>query len=139
MLVGQNEERYTPCLPVMKFALILALFLCPIFSAFSTQLPEECKPPANLQQAVRDKPSVKVFIETGTRFEQQGNQSCALAAFQAAVQLEPRSGLAHYRLGAALVRAEQLSAAVAEFRLALKYEPGMAMAHSSLGSVLMDR
>jgi Flp pilus assembly protein TadD len=41
-------------------------------------------------------------------------------------------------LGAALVRAQQLSAAAAEFRLALKYKPDMAIAHSSLGSVLMD-
>jgi Flp pilus assembly protein TadD len=77
-----------------------------------------------------------VYGETGTWFEQDGNQSCALAAFQRAVQLEPQSGQAP--LGAALVRARQLSTAAAEFRLACEYQPGMAIAHSSLGSVLMD-
>jgi tetratricopeptide (TPR) repeat protein len=122
----------------MKFALRLALLLSPVIAVFSTQLPEECKPPASLEQAIRGQPPAKVFRQTGTWFEQHGNQSCALAAFQKAAELEPQSSQAHYTLGAALVRAQQLSAAAAEFRLALKYKPDMAIAHSSLGSVLMD-
>jgi len=122
----------------MKFALRLAFLLSPVIAAFSKQLPEECKPPASLEQALRDEPPAKVFGQIGTWFEQHANESCALAAFQKAAQLKPQSGQAHYMLGAALFRAQQLSAAGQEFRLALKYKPDMAMAHSSLGSVLMD-
>ena len=122
----------------MKFVLGLPFLLSPVMATFSAQPPEECKSPASLEQAIRGKPFAKVFGETGTWFEQHGNQSCSLAALQRAVQLEPQSGQAHYTLGASRVRAQQLSTAAAEFRLALKYQPGLAIAHSSLGSVLMD-
>lgn len=122
----------------MKFLLRLSFLLFPVIAVFSRQLPEQCTPPASLAQAIRDKPRAQVFAETGAWFEQHGNQSCALAALQKAAQLEPQSSQAHYTLGAALFRAQQLSAAAREFRLALKYKPDMAIAHSSLGSVLMD-
>lgn len=122
----------------MKFLLRLSFLLFPVIAVFSRQLPEECTPPASLEQPLRNKPPAQVFAETGAWFEQHSNQRCALAAFQKAVQLEPQSSQAHYTLGAALFRAQQLSAAAREFRLALKYKPDMAIAHSSLGSVLMD-
>lgn len=122
----------------MKFLLRLSFLLFPVIAVFSRQLPEECTPPASLEQPLRNKPPAQVFAETGAWFEQHSNQRCALAAFQKAVQLEPQSSRAHYTLGAALFRAQQLSAAAREFRLALKYKPDMAIAHSSLGSVLMD-
>lgn len=122
----------------MKFLLRLSFLLFPVIAVFSKQLPEECTPPASLEQPLRNKPRAQVFAETGAWFEQHSNQRCALAAFQKAVQLEPQSSQGHYTLGAALFRAQQLSAAAREFRLALKYKPDMAIAHSSLGSVLMD-
>jgi Flp pilus assembly protein TadD len=122
----------------MKFALRFSFLLFPVIAGFSRQLPEECTPPATLEQAIRDKPTAQVFAETGAWFDEHGNQGCALTAFQKAAQLAPQSSQAHYMLGAALFRAEQPSAAAREFRLALKYKPDMAIAHSSLGSVLMD-
>src|SRR2546421_279459 len=119
------QGAYPPCWFPVKLRFGLPFLLSPGITGLPAQLPEECKPPASLEQAIRDKPSAKAYGETGTWFEQHGNQSCALAAFQRAVQLEPQSGQAHYTLGAALVRAQQLSTAAAEFRLAFKYQPGM--------------
>lgn len=87
---------------------------------------------------MREKPSAKVYEEAGDWLMQRGNVHCALVAFEEAVQLQPNSAMAHYKLGESRVRAHQLSAATDEFRLALQYEPGMTMAHSSLGSALMD-
>ena len=122
----------------MKVALGLGLVLATGFSASSAQLPKECKPNSDNEEAIRDSPSAKVYGQTGHWFEKQGNLKCALAAYEAAIQLEPSSAEAHYNLGAAHVRAQQFTAAAAEFRLALQYKPDMALAHSSLGSVLMD-
>ena len=122
----------------MKVALGLGLVLATGFSASSAQLPKECKPNSDNEEAIRDSPSAKVYGQTGHWFEKQGNLKCALAAYEAAIQLEPSSAEAHYNLGAVHVRAQQFTAAAAEFRLALQYKPDMALAHSSLGSVLMD-
>src|SRR6516225_6064945 len=122
----------------MKVALGLGLVLATGFCAFSAQLPKECKPNSDNEEAIRDSPSAKVYGQTGHWFEKQGNLKCALAAYEAAIQLEPSSAEAHYNLGAAHVRAQQFTAAAAEFRLALQYKPDMALAHSSLGSVVMD-
>jgi tetratricopeptide (TPR) repeat protein len=63
---------------------------------------------------------------------------CAVAAFEEAVRLEPGSAEAHYDLGVARLRQDQLQAAADEFRLALKANPSMAPAHNSLGSALSD-
>jgi tetratricopeptide (TPR) repeat protein len=121
----------------MKLGLGLGLILACAFAA-SSQLPEECKPPAFGAQALRDHPSAKVYEETGAWFAEQGDLRCALAAFEEAVRLEPRSAQAHYDVGIIRARAQQLPAAVAEFRLALQYRPAMVMAHNSLASALLD-
>lgn len=109
--MARVQDACTPCRFAVKFVLGLPFLLSPVMATFSAQLPEECKPPVSLEQAIRGKLSAKVFGETGTWFERHDNRSCALAAFQRAVQLEPQSGQAHYTLGAALVRRQQLSTA----------------------------
>jgi tetratricopeptide (TPR) repeat protein len=122
----------------MKIALGLALLLASGVAVCSTQLPQECKPPASAEQALRNNPSAKTYDEAGSWFAQTGNLKCALAAYEAAVQLDPHSAQAHYNLGVAHERARQPAAAAAELRLALKYKPGMTKAHNSLGFLLMD-
>jgi tetratricopeptide (TPR) repeat protein len=122
----------------MKVALGLASVLAVVCAASATQLPEGCQPPASLRETLHNNPSAKVFGETGAWFEAHGNSNCALASFEAAVQLDPRSARAHYKLGMAELQTQQLRAAAGEFRLALKYEPSMIAAHNALGSVLID-
>jgi len=122
----------------MKVALGLASVLAVVCAASATQLPEECQPPASLREAVHNNPSAKVLGEAGAWFEARGNSNCAFAAFEAAVQLDPRSAQVHFHLGEAYAHAQQLAAAASEFRLALKYKPSMIAAHNALGSVLVD-
>src|SRR5215469_14068731 len=62
----------------MKFALGLGLVLATGFSASSAQLPKECKPNSDNEEAIRDSPSAKVYGQTGHWFEKQGNLKCAL-------------------------------------------------------------
>ena len=104
----------------------------------AAELPPACKGPTALTKAMHDTPSASVYDAAGAFFADNENLKCALAAFQEAVRLEPRSAEAHYDLAVLLARMEQLPEAAKEFRLALENKPDMAMAHSSLGSVLSD-
>ena len=122
----------------MKVSLGLGLILASLFTVSSAPLPEECKVSAFGEQALRNNPSAKVYEQAGAWFLDQNNVTCALAAIEEAVLLEPRSPQAHYDLGVVQARARQLTAAVAEFRLAIQYRPGMTIAHNSLGVALMD-
>jgi tetratricopeptide (TPR) repeat protein len=121
----------------MNLEVGLALVFASAIAAPSTQLPAECKLPANSEQAAHDHPTAKTYGEIGAWFAQQGDLKCALSSFEAAVQIEPHSAQAHYNLGVARIRSQALPAAAAEFRLALQYKPGMTVAHNALGSVLM--
>ena len=114
---------------------MLLLILAP---ARGGQLPETCKPSAALVKAIHDEPSARVYDAAGAWFGGQGNLKCAVSAFEEAVRLEPGSAEAHYDLGVAHVRLNQLPAAASEFRLALKAMPDMVPAHNSLGAVLSD-
>jgi tetratricopeptide (TPR) repeat protein len=115
-----------------------ALAFCLVPLASAGPLPDTCKPPAQLVKALHDGPSAKMYDAAGAWFAERGDMKCALLAFEEAVRLEPGSAEAHFDLGVAHLRLNQLPAAVGEFRLALKANPGMVLAHSSLGSALSD-
>ena len=115
-----------------------ALLICLSVIAQARQLPDSCKLPAAFQDDIRNTPEAKVYDAIGAWFAERGNLTCALAAFQEAVHVEPASAEAHYDLGVAQVRMHQLAAAVREFRLALKKKPDMMQAQESLGAVLLD-
>lgn len=130
-----RQFDYTAAISTMRFAFCLGLFFLSNCTASSRQLPEECTPPASLEQANGSKPSAQL---AGAWFMKHGNLSCAVSAYQEGVRMEPQSAQAHYDLGTALFATQQLATAGEEFRLAVHYKPDMKMAHSSLGAVLMD-
>ncbi len=63
----------------------------------------------------------------------------AIAAFQAALRIDPRLAPAHHNLGVALEGKRHFDEAIAEFRMAIELEPRYARAHRSLGNLLMNQ
>ncbi len=101
-----------------------------IAAASAAQLPETCKPPSELANAIHATPSASVYDAAGAWFADKGNLKCAVAAFEEAVRREPASAEAHYDLGVARVRLQQFAAAAEDFRRALKHKPDMVQAHN---------
>ena len=68
-----------------------------------------------------------------------GKSAGAIAHFTASLALKPRSAVAHYNLGTALIVGLRLDAAAEEYRAALTIDPAYANAHNNLGNVLLSR
>jgi len=85
--------------------------------------------PANLEllrrAAVLDPTEVGVPIARGTQYLILGNGSSAAAAYEAALELEPRPEI-HLNLGRALLMAGEREEARRHFRLALRLDPHLA-------------
>ncbi len=85
--------------------------------------------PANLEllrrAAVLDPREVGVPIARGTQYLLVGNGNSAAAAYQAALELEPRPEI-HLNLGRALAMAGDLEAARRHFQIALRLDPRLA-------------
>jgi Flp pilus assembly protein TadD len=60
----------------------------------------------------------------------------ALRRYRAALQLDPRSVLAHLKLGNALLRTGAVALAIAQFQAAIAQQPDLAAAHNGLGAAL---
>ena len=68
-----------------------------------------------------------------------GKSAGAIAHFTASLALKPRSAVAHYNLGTALIVGLRLDAAAEEYRAALTIDPAYANAHNNLGNVLLSQ
>jgi tetratricopeptide (TPR) repeat protein len=102
------------------------------------QLPPTCKPPPSASHAPAGTPPAKIYDAIGVWFAQKDDLKCSVAAFEHALQLDPRSAEAHFDLGLVRQRQEQPDAAIREFQLALQYDPGLLQARCALGSALTD-
>jgi len=122
-------------MPVCCGAFLLIMGAAPMVRA---QLPDACKLPASAAHPPAGTPPARVFDAEGAWFAEKGNLKCAVAAFQQALRLEPRSAEAHFDLGLVRQRQDQPAAAASEFRLALESDPGLLQARCALGSVLVD-
>ena len=107
--------------------------------AHASELPSSCKTPTSFDKAIGAGPSAAIYDALGAWFAENNKMTCALAAFQIAVRVEPASAEAHFNYGVALIRAESLPQAVEELRSALKRKPELIQAHAALGSVLLDQ
>ena len=75
----------------------------------------------------------------GTRLTAQGKLDEAIAAYQKAIDVEPKLVEAHIALGNILRDQGKLDEASAYYRRAIEIDPKSADAHYSLGSALFDQ
>jgi Tfp pilus assembly protein PilF len=68
-----------------------------------------------------------------------GNGDEALTELETSVRLDPRSAMAQYNLGTALLVQGRQDAAMARFEEAIRLKPSMASAHNSLAVVLKSK
>ena len=97
-----------------------------------------CKGPVELERALAAKPSADVYNAQGAYFAERRQLSCAIAAFESAVRLDPKSADSHFNLGLALREKRDLKRAAQELKIALRLEPRMAAAHNALGTTLLE-
>jgi tetratricopeptide (TPR) repeat protein len=128
----------------MKITPSLGLILFFALTESSAQLPEECKPPAAVEQAIRDNPSAKTYMEAGSRFVDQGNLKCAVASLEEAVRLakaahddaDPQLISTLGDLGVLRANKGDTEGAERLLRLAIEYDPNYEQGHVNLGLIL---
>ena len=74
----------------------------------------DCKGPAELDQAVSKQPTSAAYSALGAYFARRNQFSCAMAAFERALKLNPKSWEAHYNFGLALRSTGELRRAASE-------------------------
>src|ERR1700682_3566132 len=129
-MVGWNFARGLVWLALSIFA----------FSGYSLNLAGQdgatCKGPAELEQTIKVHPSAGAYDALGAYFGQRQKISCAISAFESAVQLDPNSWEAHFNLSLALLQSNQSARAARELRIATRLQPENPLSHIALGVAL---
>ena len=87
--------------------------------------------------AVPQVETVQVLLEQGQTLYDAGRYAEAQAVFQQAVDLEPKSALAHYQLGMALYQQEDNKEALKHFQRTIKLKRKMPEGHIGVGLVYL--
>jgi tetratricopeptide (TPR) repeat protein len=113
--------------------------------SLSASLPETCQSTAEtspelaaLLKDVKTQPTAGAFAALGLQFAKQDQQPCAIAAFRAALRLDPASWQDHYNLGLALAHTGDQKQAAAELRVAVQQKPDYFPARHALGMALQS-
>src|SRR5579862_2907972 len=104
----------------------------------SAQPVPSCRGPAELERDLATKPSTDAYNAKGAYFANKHQVSCAIAAFAAAIRLDPNSADSHFNLALALREKRDLKRATQEFRTAVRLNPDMVPAHNALGTALLE-
>ena len=116
--------------------------LCICFSflvavpAVSLALPSACAPPAALQARLRAHPDAETYDQAGLWYANRAKFGCAVEAYRAALEREPRSADLLYALGLNLVRKGDIAGAVNPLRQSVELEPGILRPHLLLATAL---
>ena len=97
-----------------------------------------CKGPASLEQRLVSHPSPGDYEALGAWYATQRQFSCAAAAFESAIRLDPNSWQSHYDLGIALLSSGKINRAANELRTASGLKPGSAQILLPLGAALSE-
>ena len=139
---------HAPLLPrSLRWALIGATLVVALASTQARPqgppLPDSClkEPGASTQirnflQTLETHPSAEAFNTVGALWAQDRKYDCAIAAFDAALRLDPTVWDARYNKGLALVSVQNYEQAVKELHQAVKEKPGSFAAHNALGRAL---
>lgn len=120
-------------------------------------IPEECKTPRRTPEASAQAkdgklqlnreprnevesrwPSAEAYESLGTFYGREGQFSCAIAAFQAALAHNPDRYEIRYKLALSLLENHAPQRAVEELRVVLRSEPDSFKVHNALGRALQD-
>src|SRR5947208_12195585 len=129
---------------MMRFNRVLqwaGIALCAwIMHAFSAvllaQMPAACKGPTELEKLIATQPSAAVYDALGAYFGQRQQLSCAIAAFEAALNQDPHSWEARFNLSLALLQKHDAARAARELRVAVRIKPYDPLGHIALGEAL---
>ncbi|MGE5320001.1 MAG: tetratricopeptide repeat protein [Hyphomicrobiaceae bacterium] len=81
----------------------------------------------------------ETLLELGARQTQTGNLDDALATYRQAVAAEPRSSIAHTRLGGVLLLRQQHGESIGQFKTAIGLDPANADAFVGLGMAYLHQ
>jgi len=96
----------------------------------------KCTGPTILETAVHAHPGAPAYVQLGRWFGQRHENTCAAAAFQAAVKFEPHSAEISYMLGTSLYFSGRLQEAVDALAQSVQIDPNTLEPHLLLASAL---
>src|SRR5207244_8145233 len=97
-----------------------------------------CRGPAELEKAIATQPSAGAYNALGAYFAQRSLISCAIPAFEKALQLDTNSWETRYNLGLAFMQKGDSKRAAKELQTVVAKKPDLLNAHNALASVLQD-
>lgn len=89
------------------------------------------------QQALQVRSYAKTLSNLGALYRKQGKITEALAAYQKALEIDPRSKEGHFGLGIVYASQQQYTDAEASYQKALAIDPRYEEAYTNLGAILM--
>src|SRR5690242_12191887 len=92
--------------------------------ALPAQSSGRCEGPVELQGAISTRPTSAAYNALGAYFARRNEIPCAIAAFEKALKLNPKSWETHYNLGLALRSTGELKRAGSELQDAVAENPG---------------
>ena len=106
-------------------------------------LPTACLTPGSekvsaLLGSIRDHPTAGAWDTLGVLYAPADRLSCAIPAFENAIQLKDQDWEPRYNLALALLRAGNRDRAKHELQTAIRLKPDSISSHFALGSVLQD-
>jgi tetratricopeptide (TPR) repeat protein len=119
-------------------AALCCLSVIPATRATAASLPAACRPETATEKILRENPTVSAYGAAGVWFAARNNPDCAIAAFEAALQLDPRSWETRYNLALQRIQRREFRAAEDQLRHALSLNSDLLLARNALGTVLME-
>jgi tetratricopeptide (TPR) repeat protein len=93
---------------------------------------------AGLLESIRDHPTAGAWDTLGVLYAHADHVSCAIPAFENAIQLAGQDWEPHYNLALALARTGNRVRAKRELQMAIRLKPDSVSSHFALGSILQD-
>jgi Flp pilus assembly protein TadD len=112
----------------------LVIVLC----ALSTANSSVCAPPQTLQAKLQARPRAETYAEVGIWYSEHRQYSCAVAAYEAAAKMEPKSAQYLYLLGLNLLRNGDVKGAVRPLQQSIEIDPEVPKPHLLLATALEE-
>ena len=126
-------------LGILSSALVtLGMFGALCRESLPAQGPVSCKGPAELDRAIASRPSASTYSALASYFAERNQFSCAVAAFENALKLEPRSVETRYNLGIALMQKGDRKRAATELKQVVIQKPDLPNARDALGTAFLE-